>query len=80
MIKTPQGVLSAVTGGDAEFPGIRVYLNNRLISVTEYTSIHERVQTIAYGYSSDPMMDEPQIEYVNATQIDVLKEHLKGAE
>ena len=38
---------------DTNYPGVSVYLNGDLVSVTEYNSDTERVRTIAYTNNDD---------------------------
>ena len=75
-IKTPFGMLSAIAGGDYDYPNIQLYLNDTLIALAEYTSTEKEVRTLAYHYLADAWADEPQIQYTNATQTDIIDRHL----
>lgn len=52
-IPTQMGVLEVMDSKDTNYPGVSVYLNGDLVSVTEYNSDTERVRTIAYTNNDD---------------------------
>lgn len=52
-IPTQMGVLEVMDSKDTNYPGVSVYLNGELVSVTEYNSDTEHVRTIAYTNAED---------------------------
>ena len=52
-IKTPIGRLRIVPNAESDYPGVSVYLNGELVSITEYNSDTNRVRTIAYTELDD---------------------------